>query len=34
MTPENDRIEFELHNFEVTHDPFAEAVQATRLPKT
>lgn len=32
MTENDDRIEFELHNAAVSHDPFAAAVRATRMP--
>ena len=32
MTDSGDRIEFELHNFAASHDPFASAVRATRMP--
>lgn len=32
MTESGDRIEFELHNFAASHDPFASAVRATRMP--
>lgn len=32
MTDSSNRIEFELHNFAATHDPFAAAVRATRMP--
>lgn len=32
MTKTDDRIEFELRNFDETHDPFAAAVRATRMP--